>query len=176
MAVLLIVMGTAFACVTNLMAFAASADNDMLVVSENQRGIRELKTDLYCSSRNQAGQYAPRFMDGELRLMVVTGFDDQVAFSPMWSGYVVCYKHNSSKKMLVRLFRDALGTQIDAPADFPGPREQTVSNYCTSVSYAIEPNAGMVTVTLTNAIGSDPSDKRYATCQTVFTVIPFNTD
>jgi len=176
MAVLLIVMGTAFTAVTNLMAFARSADNDMLVTSENQRGLRELKTDLYCSSRNTAGIYSPQVVDGELRFQVVTGFDGQVAYEPLWSGYLVCYKHDSEKNMLVRLFRDAAGVQIDAPAYYPGKREQVVSLYCTSISYTIEPFAGMVTVTLVNAIGSDPNSKEYAICQNEFSVIPFNTD
>jgi len=176
LAVLLIVMGTIITCVTNIMAFGRSADNNMLVITENQHGIRELKTDIYCSSRNTVGMYSPRLIDGELRMMVVTGFDKTVAFASLWSGYSVCYKHDSTNNMLVRLFRDAMGVQIDAPAEYPGSREQVVSNYCTSVSYTVEPNVGMVTVTLINAIGSDPNSKEYAVCENEFTVIPFNTD
>ncbi len=176
MAVLLIVMGTAFTCVTNLMASARTADNDMLVTAENQRGMNELKIDLCASSRNTAGIRSAQVVDEELRFQVVTGFDDQVAYCPIWSGYLVCYKHDSSKNMLVRLFRDAAGVQIDAPVDYPGEREQTVSLYCTSVSYTIEPDAGMVTIALTNAIGSDPNSDDYSICQREFSVIPFNTD
>ena len=176
MAVLLIVMGTAITCVTNLMAYGRGADNNMIVITENQRGVQELKTDLYCSSRNTVSMYSPRFTDGELRMMVVTGFDKSVAYEALWSGYSVCYKHDSDKNQLIRLFRDAAGLQIDAPAEYPGKREQVISNYCTSVTYTIEPNAGMVTITLTNAIGSDPTSKEYSVCETEFSVIPFNTE
>jgi hypothetical protein len=78
--------------------------------------------------------------------------------------------------MLIRLFRDSTGVQIGAPAEYPGESEQTVSLYCTGVSYTIEPNAGKVTVTLSNTIGDDPQAPDYAACANEFSVIPFNTD
>jgi len=111
----------------------------------------------------------------ELRFRVVTGFDDEEGRST-FCGYLVCFWLDSDTNLLVRRFRDATENLLeDPPAEFPGALTQVISQYCTGVSYSINEDAGMVTITLTNSIG-EQGDKDYAYYSKQFSVIPFNCD
>jgi hypothetical protein len=173
LAVFIIILAGAMSSINHLMVLAGTADRTMLVATENQRGSREMKNDLYCSTKySQDG--APRAVDGELRFQTVTGFD-YVEFVPKYSGYYVCYWLDTEKNLLVRRFRDLANEVLleDAPAEYPGSKSQVICQYCTGVSFSVNEDAGMVTITLINSIGQNGTIK-YAEYNKQFSVIPFN--
>lgn len=175
MAVFLIILGAAVTTTNRMIMMAGTSDKNMLVAAENQRAVREVKNDVYCSSRNCVKHYAPEIVDNELRFRVVTGFDDEDDRAS-YSGYQVCFMLDTAKNALVRRFLDSNGDEMaQAPAEFPGPSRQVVSLYCTDVSFSLNVDAGMVTITLTNSIGEETSTD-YAEYHTTFNVIPFNFD
>jgi len=177
LAVFLIILATAFTSITNMLTLSTASDWDMLVVTENQRGLRSIKYDLYSSSCNPHDSYHPRIVDGELRFCVVTGFNT-ITEKPIysyWDNFQVCYWYDEENHLLVRRFRDNTGQLLDeAPAQYPGPAAQTVSAYCTGFEFPepINVNAGcLVTIKLTNSIGKE-EDPRYATITNEISVMP----
>jgi prepilin-type N-terminal cleavage/methylation domain-containing protein len=175
MAVLMIVLGAAMSSITQMMISANTADRNLLVSTENQRAVREMKNDLYCSSRNCIGPYAPTIVGDELRFRVVTGFNKDESRSD-FSGYLVCYWHKTETNQLIRRFRDSNENLMDpAPAEFPGPPEQVICQYCSGVSFTINVDAGMITVTVTNSLGHQENPD-YAIYSSQFDIIPFNCD
>ena len=189
MTIMLIIVGVAFTSVTRLMQFSEIADREMLVSTENQRGMIEIRNGLNCSSRNCVGQYGPEVVGGELRFRVCNGFDDDTASasfgSSTYSDYQVCYYHNADNNTLVRRFYnadadlltiDANGYLLNPPPEYPmSASSHVISHYCTDASFDINVDAGMVTITLTNSIGAVGSIK-YTIYTKEFTVFPFNHD
>lgn len=184
MALMMVIFGVALASTTRLLQFAELADRDMLVATENQRAMNELRNDINCSSRNCIGQYGPEVVGGELRFRVCTGFDDDSGTST-YSDYQVCYYHDAQRSTLVRRFynADADPSEIDENGyllngvpEFPlSGRSFVVSRHCTSVSFQLNVDAGMVTITITNSIG-DPGSDTYTEYIKEFSVFPFNHD
>ena len=173
LAVLMIVMGSAIEVVARIMMASRVADTHMLISTENQRAMREMKNDLTCSSKNTVGPYAPVIVGDELRFRVVTDFDADEGCS-VFSGYQLCFWLDTSSNLLFRRFRDATGTILDeAPAEFPGAAAQVIGQYVTGVSYSINADAGMVTITLTTSMGEVTDNDDYTQ---QFSVIPYNSD
>jgi hypothetical protein len=173
LAVFMIIFGAAMSGTSRLMSFAEATDINMLVTTENQRAIREMKMDIYCSSKNTVGPFAPAAVGNELRFRVVTGFDQSTGLST-YSGYQVCYWQDPDRSLLVRFFRDANNNKLtDPPVEYPAGAEQVICQYCTGFNFGVEPNCGMVTVILTNSIGN-PTSPEFATCSTQFDIMPFN--
>jgi hypothetical protein len=173
MAVFLIIIGAALTGTSRLMSMAEATDKHMIVTMENQRAIREMKMDIYCSSKNTVGPYAPTVVGDELRFRIVTGFNESEGMST-YSGYQVCYWYDPDRNILVRRFRDSSNNLMTTPpAEYPAGYEQVISQHCTGVSYSVEPNCGMVTVTLTNSLG-EPNTVEFATCSSQFDILPFN--
>lgn len=120
MLILVFIMAIAFASLQHLFVAARAADRHMLVYTENQRGIMEMKKDIQCSTKNpEDNTRRPRVTyvveDGvgadELHFAVAVGFsrdDDTTIFSnssQVTPPYLVCFRWDEERQMLKRLFR-----------------------------------------------------------------------
>lgn len=190
-AIFVIIVGIAFASMNHLMTATRASDNIMLVNSENQRGIRELKNDLLSSTKNYNRLGVPVYpVDGELRFAVAVGFNNQTAKTIFSldlapdnpTPFLVCYWLNQGRNMLCRRFRDPTTFDLIPKSDLYnspawsalyGGSPAVVSTYCTDFQAPVTPLAILVNVTLKNELGN-PGSKDYASCERMFSIRPYN--
>ena len=160
LAVFMIVLAIAITTINRLMLFAGVADKNMLVATEYQHAMLQMKNDLYCSSKSSKDKGAPKPADGELRFKICIGFDPEAERPTIYPDYKVCYWLDTSRNLLIRRFRDDNDVLLeDAPVHFPGPPEQVLCQYCTAASFTIpDPNIAMVVVKLTLSIGEEGTE------------------
>ncbi|MCX7703827.1 MAG: prepilin-type N-terminal cleavage/methylation domain-containing protein [Planctomycetota bacterium] len=160
----------------SMMRGGSFAENLLDVNYHTQQVIHNITTDIMSSSQNPDSIYKPRVVGDELRFKIVKGFN-LATETAVYTDYWICYWYDTANKTVVRRFRNDSGQLLtSAPAEFAGSEaQQVIASYITNVSWSVDPQTVIVTISVTASKGS-ASDGTDATVTKNASVRPENTD